>query len=290
MKIAIFTRTGFHHTSFINRLQEEFEIACVVRESYPEKKKANPIRSLLKQRSIGRTKNEIYLNRFFESYSAGFRYHPGVKEYLKAPSDVVIEKIKTKYLNINSGEINSTEIEMLLKDVGPDVVVVLGSSIIKQNIIMIPKVAMINIHTGLSPYYRGTWSYGWPIVNKAPEYIGVTLHHINSGIDSGDIIYQTRPILDIHDDLNTIFLKVVAEGIELAVKAVKEISKNGSLQSYKQPVNTGRLYFEKDFSPEVARRCLSNLEAGLIEKYIQKKDEFDSKVKLPGAIPPRIVK
>ena len=36
LKIVIFTRTGFHHTSFINRLQERFEIACVVREAYPE--------------------------------------------------------------------------------------------------------------------------------------------------------------------------------------------------------------------------------------------------------------
>lgn len=290
MKIAIFTRTGFHHASFINRLQEEFEIACVIRESYPEKKKDNPIKSFLKKHGVGLTKNEIFLNRFYESFSAGFRYHPGLKEYLKAPFDVVIEKKATKYLSFNCGEINNPDLEVFLKDIGPDIIVVLGSSIIKPNIITIPKIAMMNIHTGLSPYYRGTWSYGWPIVNKAPEYIGVTLHHINSGIDTGDIIYQTRPMLDIHDDLNTIFLKVVSEGIELAVRAVRDILKDGSIKSYKQPYNTGRLYFQKDISPETVRRCLSNLEEGIIGKYIPKKDEFDSKVKLFGSIPPQIIK
>ncbi|OGW25642.1 MAG: hypothetical protein A2X59_03675 [Nitrospirae bacterium GWC2_42_7] len=354
MKIAILTRTGFHHASFINRLQEEFEIACVVRESYPEQKKDNPSKSFLKKIGIGLTQDEIFLNGFYEKYSAGFRHHSGLKEYLKAPFDVVIEKKSTKYLGINCGDINSPDIEVFLKDIAPDIIVVLGSSIIKLNILTIPKIAMMNIHTGLSPYYRGTWSYGWPIVNKEPEYIGVTLHHVNSGIDSGDIIYQTRPMLNVHDDLNTIFLKVVSEGIELAVMAVKEILKNGSIRSYKQPVskefiskapspcgednapafgtpslpkrgkgelispplrggpacpvgrdegegdvcgftndlssNTGRLYLAKDFNAEIARRCLSNLEEGILETYIQKKDQFDSRVKLSGFIPPQITK
>jgi folate-dependent phosphoribosylglycinamide formyltransferase PurN len=290
MKIAILTRTGFHHASFINRMLEEFEIACVVRESYPEKKKENPIKSFMKQHGLGLTKDEIFLNRFHESWSAGFRNHPGLKEYLKAPFDVVIEKKTAKYLSIRCGEINSLDLEVFLKDIGPDIIAVLGSSIIKPNIITIPKIAMINIHTGLSPYYRGTWSYGWPIVNKEPEYIGVTLHHINSGIDSGDIIYQTRPMLDIHDDLNTIFLKVVSEGIELAVMAVKEIQKNRRIKSYKQPVNAGRLYLAKDFNAETARTCLSNLEEGIIGKYIRKKKEADSGVKLYGFVPPQISK
>jgi hypothetical protein len=45
VKIVIFTRTGFHHTSFINRLQERFEVACVVREAYPEQPKGNALLS-----------------------------------------------------------------------------------------------------------------------------------------------------------------------------------------------------------------------------------------------------
>ena len=340
MKIALLTRTGFHHAGFINRMLEEFEVACVVRESYPEMKKDNPIKSFLKKHGIGLTKDEMFLNKFYESFSAGFRYHPGLRKYLKAPFDVVIEKKSTQYLSVSSGDVNSLDVEAFLKDIGPDIIVVLGSSIIKPHIITIPKIAIMNIHTGLSPYYRGTWSYGWPIVNKEPEYIGVTLHLVNSGIDSGDIIYQTRPVLDINDDLNTIFLKVVSEGIELAVKAVREILINGSIKSYKQPVtkefirkapsplpsplpspsrgegydnspplrggdegegdvcgftndfssNRGRLYLTKDFSPDTVRTCLSNLEAGIIEKYIQKKDELDCKVKLFGSIPPQIIK
>jgi hypothetical protein len=48
VKTVIFTRTGFHHTSFINRLQEKFEVACVVREAYPEQPKKNAALSALR--------------------------------------------------------------------------------------------------------------------------------------------------------------------------------------------------------------------------------------------------
>jgi methionyl-tRNA formyltransferase len=103
--------------------------------------------------------------------------------------------------------------------------------------ISLPSAAMLNIHSGLSPYYRGTWSYGWPIVNREPEYIGVTVHHVSAGIDAGDIIYQTKPLLEKDDDLNAIFLKVIAEGIELMVKAIEEVSKRG--HCLLTPANTG---------------------------------------------------
>ena len=292
VKTVIFTRTGFHHTSFINRLQERFEIACVVREAYPEQPKKNGLLSLFKglfrENAAGLIRDEQFLKRFSEDYSAGFRYHPMLKDYLKAHFDVVVERPGTKYLNIRCGEINSPELREYIKSIRPDIIAVLGSSVLKQEMITLPAAAMINLHSGLSPYYRGTWSYGWPVVNREPEYIGVTVHHVNSGIDTGDIIYQTRPLLEQDDNLNSIFLKVVAEGIELIVKAIEEISLRGSVASYQQPGNTGRLYQTKDFDANAARTCLKNLEEGLISEYLSMKEERDSKIKLSGYIPPSI--
>ena len=119
-----------------------------------------------------------------------------------------------------------------------------------------------------------------------PEYIGVTVHHVNAGIDTGDIIYQTKPLLEKDDDLNSIFLKVIAEGIELMVKAIDEISTRGSIESYQQPLNVGRLYQLKDFDAAAARACLKNLEDGLIEEYISNKEDRDSGVELIGYTPP----
>lgn len=293
MKIAVFTRTGFHHTYFINRLQKHFDIACVVRESYPESYKQRYIfisglKNIFKKNGIVRIKDDIFIKKFCEMYSAGFRYHPALKEYLKSDYDVVIRKEGTKYINIKCGEINSDDFRLFLKETEPDIVAVLGSSIIKTHIISVPRITMVNIHSGLSPYYRGTWSYGWPLVNGEPEYIGVTVHHINPGIDTGDIICQTKPVLEKNDDLNAIFLKIICEGTGLVIKTIEEYIETGSVVSYKQPSNVGKQYFTRDFNADAARLCLANLKEGIIEKYNLNKSARDSAVKLYGYVPPLI--
>jgi hypothetical protein len=289
VKIALFTRTGFHHTYFINRLQEEFEIACVVREAYPEEGE-NGVPSLVAGNLSGteHLKNVLYLKRFYAAYSAGFRYHPVLGEYLKSPFDSVIRQAGTEYLNVGCGEINSVDFISFLRGVRPDVVAVLGSSVIKPAAISVPSYATINLHSGLSPYYRGTWSYGWPIVNSEPEYIGATVHHVNPGIDTGNVIYQTRPVLADGDGLNAIFLKVIGEGVELVVRAIEEIRQSGAVVSYRQPGNVGKLYLMKDLTAGAARVCLSNLENGVIREYNADKKERDSRVKLYGYVPPKI--
>jgi hypothetical protein len=292
MKLVIFTRTGFHHTRFINRLQERFEVACVVREHYPERKKGHILGAvaapLFRGDGIYGVKNELYLRRFHEKYSAGFRYHRALREYLGAGFDAVEEKRGTNYLSIRCGEINNGKFFSFMGSLRPDIIAVLGSSVIKPAIISIPSVAMINLHSGLSPYYRGVWSYGWPIVNGEPECIGATVHHVNAGIDTGDIIYQTRPRLDDADDLNTIFLKVVAEGIELMCDAIERIQARGWIASYRQPRHGGRHYRTEDFSASAARRCLRNLREGSIARYNANRTAADARFTLFGCVAPRI--
>jgi folate-dependent phosphoribosylglycinamide formyltransferase PurN len=293
MKLVIFTRTGFHHTSFINRLQERFEVACVVRESYPEKRKndrllASIVGPLFKGYGIYGVKNELFLRKFHKKYSAGFRHHGALHEYLKAAFGVVEERKGTHYLNVECGEVNTEEFASFIGAIGPDIIAVLGSSVIKPKIISIPSVAMINLHSGLSPYYRGVWSYGWPIVNDEPECIGATVHHVNAGIDTGDIIYQTRPRLDDSDDLNTIFLKVIAEGIELVCDAIEQIQRKGRVESCRQSWKGGRLYRASDLTAHAARRCLRNLKKGTIAEYNANKTVADSRLALFGYVPPKI--
>ena len=290
MKIALFTRTGFHHTYFINRLQERFGIYCVVREAYPRIKREGPVVSFvrnLRMRRQDQRKDEAFLRDFNERYSVGFRFHTMLKDYLKSAFDLVVERPGTRYVDVECGEINGNSFASFLEELRPDLVVVLGSSVITPRIISIPAGGMINIHSGLSPYYRGTWSYGWPIVNREPEYIGVTVHRIDPGIDTGDIIFQTRPALGPDDDLNAIFLKVIAEGVELAADAITGVMAC-SVRLYPQPPGAGRLYLSKDFNAGTARLCLSLLEEGIIGRYLAEKAQRDAAAPLLGYVPPRL--
>ena len=47
----------------------------------------------------------------------------------------------------------------------------------------------LNVHLGLSPYYRGSGTNVWPLINTEPDMVGATLC-IDAGIDNGEIIHQ----------------------------------------------------------------------------------------------------
>ncbi len=66
--------------------------------------------------------------------------------------------------------------------------------ILKPEVIDIPPSGCINMHPGYLPYNRGMNPNVWPIVEGTPA--GVTIHHIDSGIDTGDIIARREvPVL-----------------------------------------------------------------------------------------------
>jgi len=70
------------------------------------------------------------------------------------------------------------------------------NQIFKTEIINLPKLKTINCHAGKLPFYRGRNILNWALINDEKEF-GITVHYIDEGIDTGDIILQrTYPITD----------------------------------------------------------------------------------------------
>ena len=74
----------------------------------------------------------------------------------------------------------------------PDVCVVLGTSILKDRMISIPKIGTINAHTSILPEYRGARSEFWQCYNQHYDHVGMTIHLIDNGIDTGNILFQKK--------------------------------------------------------------------------------------------------
>ena len=71
----------------------------------------------------------------------------------------------------------------------PDLLVsVLFGYILKPDILSVPSLGAINIHPGYLPYNRGTFPNAWSIIEGTPA--GTTIHFMDKGIDTGDIIAQ----------------------------------------------------------------------------------------------------
>jgi folate-dependent phosphoribosylglycinamide formyltransferase PurN len=83
----------------------------------------------------------------------------------------------------------------LMRAAEADLGVVWGTNILKECVFRIPRLGSINIHQGLAPYYRGGPPVFWELYNGERE-VGVTVHFVESKVDTGEIIVQeTLPLI-----------------------------------------------------------------------------------------------
>jgi folate-dependent phosphoribosylglycinamide formyltransferase PurN len=87
--------------------------------------------------------------------------------------------------NPNSAEFVQ-QVQLLAVDL---IVVAMFARILKRELIDVPRLSCINVHPSLLPRYRGPEPFYWVLANQE-KTTGVTLHYIDEGIDSGDIILQ----------------------------------------------------------------------------------------------------
>jgi methionyl-tRNA formyltransferase len=146
---------------------------------------------------------------------------------------------------ISSRNINSHEVAETVRGLNPDVMVVFGTRLLKLPLIDAAD-TIVNIHTGLSPYYRGGHSTFFALYNNEPEYVGVTIHYIEPGIDSGNIILSGRPEIEATDDLYTLECKVIVLGTQLMLEALRRISE-GTVEGVAQWTD-GKLYYSRDYT------------------------------------------
>ncbi len=78
--------------------------------------------------------------------------------------------------------------------------------IVPKEILAIPKYGVINLHPAYLPYNRGWHTPTWAILENTP--IGATLHCMDEGIDTGDIIHQKKMNISPGDTANSLYKKL----------------------------------------------------------------------------------
>lgn len=110
-----------------------------------------------------------------------------------------------------------------LERMGPDLFVVSSfRNLLDGRMLDIPKLGCINLHMAPLPRYRGAHPENWAIVNGEKE-MGFTVHYLDEGIDTGDIILQSSvPILS-SDTIISLTYKLADAGPELVLDALRHI-------------------------------------------------------------------
>ncbi len=178
----------------------------------------------------------------------------------------------------NIRDVSSPENVALLEELKPDVIAACGCSILKDNLLAVPPLGTINLHSGIAPQYRGCSCYFWALYNKEPEYVGVTVHYVNPGIDDGDIIHQGRPELVYDDNEITIFVKLMEVGTQLVTRSLHEIEE-GAVKGYTQ-TEKGELYLDNMTTVTHFRELHKKLRNGLIRDYLADQNRRIAKARI----------
>ena len=99
-----------------------------------------------------------------------------------------------KQLAMKGGDVSRLSLEILNPALQSDIYVVFGASYIKGDLVdFLIERRSINIHMGISPYYRGSSCNFWAAYDGHPELVGATIHMLGRGLDSGDMLYHALP-------------------------------------------------------------------------------------------------
>ncbi|MBW7470045.1 formyl transferase [Marinobacter sp. F4218] len=183
-----------------------------------------------------------------------------------------VEVLRTEGVNA----INSPEYRDWIQQLAPDVIAVCGASIMKAEILSIPPHGTLNLHGGLSQFYRGLFTTDWAIHNREPECIGATVHFVSEGVDDGDVVYQGRPSISDGDNPNSLYEKVVRLGVSMMIKAIEDIEHSRCRST--RLTTKGRLYLHDMFDTRAKRDTWRRIREGVIGDYLEEKSERDERV------------
>lgn len=122
-----------------------------------------------------------------------------------------------------------------LQELAPELIVVAAyGRILPDDILELPPKGCINVHSSLLPKYRGSAPIHWAVVNGDKE-TGVTIMHMATELDAGDIIDQVTTPIDPDETVETVHDRLAELGGELLVKVVARIADGTAVRTPQDP-------------------------------------------------------
>jgi hypothetical protein len=260
-RAVVLTSTSLRHRFLIRTLASRLDVVGVWQES----KKFAPLEL------PGSDADRAVIADHFHGRDESERAYFGADDALQLSSSVV-------HRSVGPGGCNDPAEVATMRGLAPDVVLVFGTEILRDDLISSFQGNLINLHLGLSPYYRGSGTNFWPLVNREPEYIGATIHYLDAGIDSGPIITQVRPEMRAEDGPHDVGNRTIIAAA-WALAEVASAHAGGPLDAVPQG-GGGRLYLRRHFTADAVRQCYRNFAEGMIPDYLAHRAERDAALAL----------
>jgi len=257
VRAVVLTSTMLRHQFVANALADRLDVAGV----WQEGKSFEPLRY------AETTEDEADIVRHFADRDASEAAWFSAHGQLRAPAR-----------RLPPGGCNDAAVIEGIGHARPDVVLVFGTGLLKRPILDAFAGRLLNIHLGLSPYYRGAGTNFWPLVNREPEFCGATIHFLDEGVDTGPIIAHVRPAIRSGDgphDIGNRTIVAAADALADAAAAHAASPLSGVAQA-----GGGRVYARKDFSAAAVRQLYANFAGGMIDEYLGDRAARDARAPL----------
>jgi hypothetical protein len=158
--------------------------------------------------------------------------------------------------------INHPDVLALADRLKPAVIAVFGTSLIRGPLLTRGRLGIFNLHGGLSPRYRGADCTFWALYNGEPDQVGCTLHRIDAGIDTGNLIAHICPEVREGDDELTLFWRAVQDSADVYAELLRRLERAEELGEPQR--EKGRLYQVKQRGWREERDLARRMEGGLL--------------------------
>lgn len=256
MNIALFTSNHLRHKYIANQLAQNLPLKLILCEQKSDK---------IQDASAYQKPDQQLLEMHFAERDRSEKSFFGENQHFPQRVEAVI---------LPFGALNSENTLALLEEHQITHILLFGTSIVKPFILNRFPEKVINLHLGLSPYYKGSGTNFFPIVNQEFECIGATFHLATEKVDAGAILHQIRPDeVSPEDTIHSLGNKVILKAGKVYPKVVELYQSQQIRLHYQNPIEHSHEYRIKDFTPSVLRQAHEVIAQGGVKKYLEKQSE-----------------
>lgn len=212
MRILLFTTESedsyILNRDMVNEFSNEIKGIYVSKTIKPKK-----IYKILSRKVFGGLGFRYYLQRLIHSYK-----HNKTK-------NTIYELAKKNEIPIYYTS-NFNDLTQQIRDSNPDVIISgYIDHIIRSDLLDVPSFGIINVHLSLLPKYRGVKPVFW-VINNNEKSTGVSLHLMDKGIDTGDLLDQKEIVIFENDTVSSLTKRLSEEGAKLLINNLHRIKTN----------------------------------------------------------------
>jgi len=253
MRVLLFTGSHPRHLYFASEILKNYDVCGIIKEEREGFVPQPP-------ENITVLDKENFIKHFVNRERAESKYFKN--EFKDLIKNIEVRSVSYKELNIS-------DTALFVNKCKPDITFIFGTGLIKEPLFCTLPEYKINLHLGLSPWYKGAATLFWPFYNLQPQFAGTTFHIITPCIDAGPIISQCVPVLSYGDGIHDVSAKAVVESAREAMKILEHFRKFNKLNLHFQK-KTGSLYLVSDFHPSHLRVIYNLFKDKIVDEFLNK--------------------